>query len=33
VADGKVVAWSCDRYWALRILALLVKAEEDENDE
>jgi hypothetical protein len=33
LVDGEVVAWSCDRYWALRILALLVKAEKDESGE
>lgn len=30
LADGKVVAWTADGYWALHILALLAKAEEDE---
>ena len=29
LADGKVVAWTVDGYWALRLLSLLVKADED----
>ena len=29
LADGQTVAWTVDRHWALFLLALLVKADED----
>jgi hypothetical protein len=29
LADGEVVAWTADGHWALLILALLTKADED----
>jgi len=31
LVDGEVVGWTVNHYWALRLLALLVEAEEEEN--
>ena len=31
LVDGEVVAWTVDGHWALRLLALLVKAKKEQN--